>query len=406
MIGWHSLCCCWLWYSCPGIQLPNWSVLQTKRYHCGTTSTCAKAAILFDMVFTSIHTAVRLQSVLLSETHHWVDSVWNQIHLRNRSNLICHGIHVHSSSCPWVSSSQRVTTVEPYPPAQKGQFYLPWYSCSFIQLCCWSVLQSETRHCGITSTCTKAAILFDNSCPGIQLPNWSVLQTKRFHCGTTATCEKRQFYLLVFLSGQQPSWSVLQLENHHCGTTSTCANGAILFAAVFLSGLIAAQLECTPDKEVPLWNHIHLRKSGDFICHGFLSIHPAVRLQSVLLSETHHCGFSVESHPPAQKKSFICWVFFVWASSCPVGVFPVRDSPLKPYQPTQEEILFAVVFLSMASSCPVTECPRGRYSPPEVGERSDWSIFRYRFDLPILSDDTIGWCQVPIFVSADCVGSF
>ncbi len=42
----------------------------------------------------------------------------------------------------------------------------------------------------------------------------------------------------------------------------------------------------------------------------------------------------------------------------------------------------------------------------EVGERSDWSIFRYRFDLPIVSDHTIGWCQVPIFVSADCVGSF
>ena len=30
-----------------------------------------------------------------------------------------------------------------------------------------------------------------------------------------------------------------------------------------------------------------------------------------------------------------------------------------------------------------------------MGERSEWSIFRYRFDLLIVSDDTIGWCQVP-----------
>ncbi len=34
------------------------------------------------------------------------------------------------------------------------------------------------------------------------------------------------------------------------------------------------------------------------------------------------------------------------------------------------------------------------------------SIFRYQFDLPIVSVDTIGLCQVPIFVSGDCVGPF
>ncbi len=32
-----------------------------------------------------------------------------------------------------------------------------------------------------------------------------------------------------------------------------------------------------------------------------------------------------------------------------------------------------------------------------VGERSDWSIFLYQFDLPIVFNNTIGWFQVPIF---------
>ncbi len=36
---------------------------------------------------------------------------------------------------------------------------------------------------------------------------------------------------------------------------------------------------------------------------------------------------------------------------------------------------------------------------PEVGERFDWSIFWYRFDLLIVSVNTIGQCKVLIFVS-------
>ncbi len=62
-----------------------------------------------------------------------------------------------------------------------------------------------------------------------------------------------------------------------------------LLAVVFLSGLPAAQLECPPDKEVPLWNHIHLRKSGNFIC--WYSCQDIKQSSwSVLQLENHHCG--------------------------------------------------------------------------------------------------------------------
>ncbi len=125
-------------------------------------------------------------------------------------------------------------------------------------------------------------------CPGIQLPGWRVLQTENCHYGTTSSCAKGHFLLAVvilpssltlvhfFLSEHPlPSWSALQTETYHCGTTSTCRKAVILFAMVFLS------------------------------------IRPAAQLQSVLLSETHHCGFSVEPHPPAQKGQF----YLLWHSS-------------------------------------------------------------------------------------------
>ncbi len=43
---------------------------------------------------------------------------------------------------------------------------------------------------------------------------------------------------------------------------------------------------------------------------------------------------------------------------------------------------------------------------PEVGERSDWSIFRYRFDLPIVSADKIGWCQGADFIASSMQENF
>jgi hypothetical protein len=177
-----------LWYYCRDIQLPNWSVLQIKRYHCGTTSTCAKAAILFAVVFLSGHPAAQLECPPDKEV-----PLWNHIHLRKRGNFICFGILVRASSSPTgVSSRQRGTTVEPHPPAQKRQFYWRWYSC-----------------------------------PGIQQPNWSVLQTKRYHCGTTSTCAKAAILFSGILVRTLSSRvSVLQSESHHCGTTSTFAKGA------------------------------------------------------------------------------------------------------------------------------------------------------------------------------------
>ncbi len=101
-----------------------------------------------------------------------------------------------------------------------------------------------------------------------------------------------------------------------------------LLAVVFLSGHPAAQLECPPDKEVPLWNHIHLRKSSNFIYH------------------------SIPVH----------------SSSCPVTeCHPVRDSPLWIQCGTTSTcakgaILFAVVFLSGHSAAQL-ECHPVRDSP-------------------------------------------
>ncbi len=69
-------------------------------------------------------------------------------------------------------------------------------------------------------------------------------------------------------------------------------------------------------------------------------------------------------------------------------------------------IVTAAAVLCLVECCSAALRVREYWVWTEVGERSDWSIFRYRFDLPILSDNTIGWCLVPIFVSADCVGSF
>ncbi len=173
------------------------------------------------------------------------------------------GIPVRASSCPTgVSSRQIGTTVEPHPPAQKQQFYLPWYSCPFIQL------------------------------PGYRV--------------------------------------------------SSCQRLTTVYS---------------------VWNHIHLCKRGNFISCGIL-LKTFSRPVGVSSSQRLTTVDSVGNHIHLHKRRVLFAVFFfVWASSCPVGVFPVRDSPLKPYQPTQEEILFAVVFLSMASSCPVTECPPGRDSP-------------------------------------------
>jgi hypothetical protein len=83
-------------------------------------------------------------------------TLWNRIHLHNWGNFICCGVLVRTFSCQVrLSSSQRLITVEPHPPEDKGQ---------------------------------------------------------------------------------------------------------ILFAVVFLSGHIAAKLECPPVRESPLWNH--LRKLG------------------------------------------------------------------------------------------------------------------------------------------------
>ncbi len=94
-----------------------------------------------------------------------------------------------------------------------------------------------------------------------------------------------------------------------------------LLAVVFLSGHPAAQLECPPDKEIPLWNHIHLHKSGDFICHG-IPVHssswpvtecpPVVWLTTVdsIWNHIHLC----------KRDNFISCGILLKTFSCPVGV--------------------------------------------------------------------------------------
>jgi hypothetical protein len=51
-------------------------------------------------------------------------------------------------------------------------------------------------------------------------------------------------------------------------------------------------------------------------------------------------------------------------------------------------------------------CDRLRVSflPTKGGRKVDFSVFRYRFNLPVVSADTIGRFQAPVFVSGDCIG--
>jgi hypothetical protein len=85
--------------------------------------------------------------------------LWNRIHLHKRGNFICCGVLVRAFSCQVrLSSSQRLITVEPHPPAHKGQILFAVVFLSGHIAPSWSVLQLENHHFGTTSTCANRAL--------------------------------------------------------------------------------------------------------------------------------------------------------------------------------------------------------------------------------------------------------
>jgi hypothetical protein len=205
---------------------------------------------------------------------------WNHIHLQKSGDFICHGIPVHSSSCP----------VTECPPVRDSPLWI---------------------RCGTTSTCAKGE-------------NW---------------------FAVLFFSGhsaaqlEYPPVRDSQMWNHiHLHKSGN-------FICQFLYGHTAAQLKYPPDKEVSLWNHIHLQKSGDFICHG-IPVHssscpvkecPPVRDSSLLIQ----CGTTSTC---AKGAILFAVVFFSGHSATPVGV-SCRQSLATDIRLRKRTILFSMVIL-------------------------------------------------------------
>ncbi len=122
------------------------------------------------------------------------------------------------------------------------------------------------------------------------------------------------------------------------GTKFTSAKEAILLAVVFLSS--AAQLECPPVRDSPLWNHIYLHKSGNFICQ-FLSRHPAAQLKYPPDKEV-----PLWNHIHLYKRGgFICCGISGWSSSSPTGVSSRQiGTTVKQHPPAQKGQYYLLCF--------------------------------------------------------------
>ncbi len=204
-----------------GIHLPSWSVLQTGTHHCGPHPPAQKGQFYWQWHSCPGHAQLECPPDRDSP-------LWNHIYLHKSGYFVCHGIPVHSSSCPVIEC----------PPVRDSplwnQIHLHKKEILFAvlffrvtsQLASWSVLLSQSHHCGTTSICTKGGILVRAS-----------------SCPVEVSCRQ----------------TLITMEQH-----PPEQKGQSLFAVVFLSIQPAARLECSPDRDSPLWNHIHLCKRGNF----------------------------------------------------------------------------------------------------------------------------------------------
>ncbi len=406
----------WRWYSCQGIYcscpvgVSSSQRLTTVESH----PPAQKGAIFFAMIVLCRHPAAWLECPADRDLPLWKhihlrkrgnfywwwyscpgcpaaqlecplvrdSSLWNHIHLHQRSNYICcgissgHGITVNSSSCPVGMSFRRLTTVEPHPPGQKGQFYWRWYSCQGIYCSCpvgvssrqrlttveshpsakiGNVISSVflSRHPAAQLECPpdtgillwnhirmyKMAILSSvvllpnsptpvsrsSSCP-VGVSSSQRLTTVESH----PSAQKRQFYLPVHVRASScPTEVSSKTKRYHCGTTSTCAKGEILFAMVFRSIHPAAGYRVSSCQRLTtvdsVCNNIHLSKRVYFICSGILL---KTFCCPVGVSSSQKL-ITVESHPPAQKGAiFFAMIFHCRHPAARLECPAERDSPL------------------------------------------------------------------------------
>ncbi len=222
------------------------------------------------------------------------------------------GIPVRASGCPTgVSSRQRGTTVEPHPPAQKRQLYLPWCSCPCIQvpgyrvysckglttvdsvwnhihlrkrgnsICCGILLRTFGRPVGVSSSQRLATV---ESHPPAQKRQFDLpIPVRASSCPTEVTsaqrdttvephppAQKQQFYLPWYSCPfiQLPGYRVSSCQRlttvnsvwNHIHLCKRCN----LFAVVFFLEHSQPSWSTLQSETRQLWNHIHLRKRGQF----------------------------------------------------------------------------------------------------------------------------------------------